>query len=125
MQREKSNFRRAFRQRVQPMVMQADAPGGNPFARGVTRQQFPRGAQQHGAIGFRHAIQPGKDHDRRGTRPDKPRWQWPQMARIGREGTGRRRINRFQGAAWRQALRRRQNLRRRGGCAPCSQDEQR
>ncbi|MFM7414650.1 MAG: hypothetical protein ACKO51_02460, partial [Alphaproteobacteria bacterium] len=47
------------------------------------------------------------------------------MARIGREGAGRRRINRFQRTAWRQALRRRQNLRRRGGCAPCSQDEQR
>jgi len=40
------------------------------------------------------------------------------MARIGREGAGRRRINRFQRTAWRQALRRRQNLRRRGGCAP-------
>jgi hypothetical protein len=40
------------------------------------------------------------------------------MARIGREGTFRRGINRFQGAAWWQALRRRHNLQRRGGCAP-------
>jgi hypothetical protein len=40
------------------------------------------------------------------------------MARIGREGTSRRGINRFQSAAWWQTLRRRQKLRRRGGCAP-------
>jgi hypothetical protein len=40
------------------------------------------------------------------------------MARIGREGTCRRGINRFQGAAWWQTLRRRQKLWRRGDCAP-------
>jgi hypothetical protein len=40
------------------------------------------------------------------------------MARIGREGTVRRGIKRFQGAAWWQALRRRQKFWRRGGCAP-------
>jgi hypothetical protein len=40
------------------------------------------------------------------------------MARIGREGTSRCGINRFQGAAWWQALRRRQKFWRRGGCAP-------
>jgi hypothetical protein len=40
------------------------------------------------------------------------------MARIGREGTFRRGINRFQSPAWWQTLRRRQKLWRRGGCAP-------
>jgi len=118
MQREESDFLRGIRQGVQFMVMQTNAPGGNLLARGMTRQQFPRGADQHGAFPFRHAIQPAEDHDSGGTRPDKPRQQWPQMARIGREGTCRRSLNRFQGAAWRQALRRRQNFRRRGGCAP-------
>ncbi len=47
------------------------------------------------------------------------------MARMGREGTFRRRINRFQSPAWWQPLRRRQKLWRRGGGAPCSQAEQR
>lgn len=125
MQRQKGDFLRGLRQGVQAVIMQRNAPGLDAFTHRMARQQFPRRAQQHGAFPFRHAIQPGKDHDRRGTRPREPRRQWPKMARIGREGTGRRRINRFQRTAWRQALRRRQNLRRRGGCAPCSQDEQR
>ena len=67
---------------------------------------------------FRHAIQPAEDQHRSRTRPDKPRWQGAKMARIGREGTFRRGINRFQSAAWWQPLRRRQKLWRRGGCAP-------
>lgn len=125
MQRHESDFLRALRQGVQAVIIQRNAPGLDAFAHCMARQQFPRGAYQHGAVHFRHAIQPGEDHHRGGTRPGKPRRQWPKMARIGREGTGRRRINRFQGATWRQALRRRQNFRRRGGCTPCSQDEQR
>jgi len=125
MQRQESDFLRGLQQGVQAVIMQRNAPGLDAFTHRMARQQFPRGADQYGAIGFRHAIQPGKDHDRRRPRPGKPRRQWPKMARIGREAAGCRRINRFQGAAWRQALRRRQNLRRRGGCAPCSRDEQR
>ncbi len=100
------------------MIMQRNAPGLDAFAHGMARQQFPRGAQQHGTIATRHAIQPTEDHHCGGTRPDKPRRQWPKMARIGREGTFRRGIKRFQGAAWWQPLRRRHNLQRRGGCAP-------
>lgn len=100
------------------MIIQRNAPGLDAFAHRMARQQFPRGADQHRTINLRHTVKPGKDHHRRRTRPGKPRRQWPNMARIGREGTFRRSLNRFQGAAWRQALRRRQNLRRRGGCAP-------
>lgn len=125
MQRQEGDFLRGLRQGVQAVIMQRNAPGLDAFAHRMARQQFPRGADQHGAIPFRHAIQPGKDDHCGGTRPGKPRRQWPKMARIGREGAGRRRINRFQRTAWRQALRCRQNLWRRGGCAPCSQDEQR
>jgi len=125
MQRHEGDFLRGLRQGVQAVIMQRNAPGLDTLTHHMARQQFPRRADQHGAFPFRHAIQPAEDHHRRGARPDKPRRQWPQMARIGREGTGRRSLNRFQGAAWRQALRRRQNFRRRGGCAPYSQDEQR
>lgn len=125
MQRQEGDFLRGLRQPIQFMIMQRNAPGLDAFTHRMARQQFPRGAQQYGAFPFRHAIQPAEDHHRRGARPDQPRRQWPQMARIGREGTGSRSLNRFQGAAWRQALRRRQNFRRRGGCAPSSQDEQR
>lgn len=56
MQREKGDFLRGIRQGVQFMVMQADAPGSNLFARGMARQQFPRGAQQHGAFAFGQPI---------------------------------------------------------------------
>lgn len=125
MQRHEGDFLRGLRQGFQIMIMQRNAPGLDTLPHRMARKQFPRGADQHGAVPFRHAIQPSKDHQCRRTRPNKPGRQWPKMARMGREGTFRRRINRFQGAAWRQALRRRQNLRRRGGGAPCSQDEQR
>jgi hypothetical protein len=125
MQREKGNFLRGIRQGVQFMVMQADAPSGNLLACGVAREQFPRGADQHGAVAFRHAIQPGKDHQCRRTRPNKPRRQWPKMPRAGGEGAFRRRINRFQSAAWRKALCRGQHFRRCGGCLPRCQGKQR
>jgi len=72
MQREESDFLRGIGQGVQFMVMQADAPGGNPFARGVACQQFPRGAKQHGAFAFRQPIQPAEHHHRRGAGPNKP-----------------------------------------------------
>ncbi len=125
MQREKGDFLRGIRQGVQFMVMQADAPGGNPFAHRMARQQFPRGADQHGAVALRHAIQPGKDHQCRRTRPNKPRRQWPKMPRIGSKGTFRCRINRFQSAAWRQAPCGGQHFRRCGGCLPRCQGKQR
>ena len=118
MQRHEGDFLRGLGQGIQIMIMQRNAPGLDTLAHRMARQQFPRGADQHGAFPFRHAIQPAEDHHSGGARPGKPRRQWPQMARLRREGTGCRRINRFQGAAWRQALRRRQNLWRRGGCAP-------
>jgi len=125
MQRHEGDLLRSLRQGIQLMIMQRNAPRLDAFAYRMAREQFPRWAQQYGAITTRHANQPTEDHHCGGTRPDKPRWQWPKMARIGRVGTSRRGINRFQGAAWRQALRRRHNFRRRGGCAPRSQDEQR
>lgn len=125
MQRQEGDFLRGLRQGVQAVIMQRNAPGLNAFPHGMARQQFPRGADHHGAFPFRHAIQPTEDHHSGGARPGKPRRQGPQMARLGSEGAGSRCINRFQRTAWRQALRCRPNLRRRGGCAPCSQDEQR
>ena len=118
MQRHEGDFLRGLRQGSQVMIMQRNAPGLDTLAHRMARQQFPRGADQHGALTFRHTIKPTEDHHCGGARPSKPRWQWPKMARIGREGTSRRGINRFQGAAWWQALRRRHNLQRRGGCAP-------
>ncbi len=125
MQREEGDFLRGIRQGVQFMVMQADAPGGNPFARGMARQQFPCGAQQHGAFAFGQPIKPAEHHHRGGARPDKPGGQWPKMPRAGRKGTFRRRINRFQSAAWRQALCSGQHFRRRGRCLPRCQGKQR
>lgn len=118
MQRHEGDFLRSLWQGFQIMIMQRNAPGLDAFAHGMARQQFPRWAQQHGTITFRHAIQPAEDQHRSRTRPDKPRGQGPKMARIGREGTFRRGINRFQSPAWWQTLRRRQKLWRRGGCAP-------
>jgi len=118
MQRHEGDFLRGLGQGIQIMIMQRNAPGLDAFAHRMAREQFPRRAQQHGAFPFRHAIQPAEDHHRSRTRPDKPRRQWAEMARIGREGTCRRGINRFQGAAWWQTLRRRQKLWRRGDCAP-------
>ena len=118
MQRHEGDFLRGLGQRIQVMIMQRNAPGLYTLPHRVARQQFPCRAQQHGAFPFRHAIQPAEDHHRSGTRPDKPRRQGAKMARIGREGTFRRGINRFQSPAWWQPLRRRQKLWRRGGCAP-------
>ena len=118
MQRHEGDFLRGLGQGIQVMIMQRNAPGLDTLPHRVARQQFPRWAEQHGAITFRHAIQPAEDQHRSRTRPDKPRWQGAKMARIGREGTFRRGINRFQSAAWWQPLRRRQKLWRRGGCAP-------
>ena len=118
MQRHEGDFLRGLRQGFQIMIMQRNAPRHYTLPHRMARQQFPRWAQQHGAFPFRHAIQPAEDHHRSRTRPDKPRRQEPKMARIGREGTFRRGINRFQSPAWWQPLRRRQKLWRRGGCAP-------
>ena len=118
MQRHEGDFLRGLGQGIQIVIMQRNAPRLDTFPHRVAREQFPRWAEQHGAITFRHAIQPAEDQHRSRTRPDKPRRQWPKMARIGREGTFRRGINRFQSAAWWQPLRRRQKLWRRGGCAP-------
>ncbi len=118
MQRHEGDFLRGLRQGIQIMIMQRNAPRLDTFPHRMARQQFPCRAQQHSAITFRHAIQPAEDHHRSGTRPGKPRRQWPKMARVGREGTFRRGINRFQSAAWWQPLRRRQKLWRRGCCAP-------
>ncbi len=125
MQREKGDFLRGIRQAVQFMVMQADAPGGNLLARGMARQQFPRGAQQHGAFPFRQPIKPTEHQNRGGARPDKPGGQWPKMPRAGGKGTFRRSINRFQRAAWRQALCGGQHFRRRRHCLPRCQGKQR
>ena len=118
MQRHEGDFLRGLGQGIQVMIMQRNAPGLDTLPHRVARQQFPRWAEQHGAITFRHAIQPAEDQHRSRTRPDKPRWQGAKMARIGREGTFRRGINRFQSPAWWQPLRRRQKLWRRGCCAP-------
>jgi len=105
MQRHEGDFLRGLRQVIQIMIMQRNAPGLDTFAHGMARQQFPRWAQQHGAFPFRHTIQSVEDHHSGGPRPDEPRRRWPKMACMGREGTSRRGINRFQGAAWRQTLR--------------------
>ena len=118
MQRHEGDFLRGLRQGFQVMIMQRNSPSLDTLPHRVARQQFPCRAQQHGAFPFRHAIQPAEDQHRSRTRPDKPRRQGPKMARIGREGTFRRGINRFQSTAWWQPLRRRQKLWRRGGCAP-------
>ena len=118
MQRHEGDFLRGLGQGIQIMIMQRNAPGLDTLPHRMAREQFPRRAQQHGAITFRHAIQPAEDHHRSGARPGKPRGQWPKMARVGREGTFRRGINRFQSAAWWQTLRRRQKLWHRGCCAP-------
>ena len=118
MQRHKGDFLRGLGQGIQIMIMQRNAPGLYTLPHCMARQQFPCRAQQHGAFPFRHTIKPAEDHHSGGARPDKPRRQGAKMARIGRKGTCRRGINRFQGAAWWQPLRRRQNLRRGGGCAP-------
>ena len=118
MQRHEGDFLRGFRQGFQIMIMQRNAPRLYTLPHRMARQQFPCRPQQHGAFPFRHAIQPAEDHHRSRTRPDKPRRQGAKMARIGREGTFRRGINRFQSATWWQPLRRRQKLWRRGGCAP-------
>ena len=118
MQRHEGDFLRGLRQGFQIMIMQRNAPRLYTLTHRMARQQFPCRAQQHSAFPFRHAIQPAKENHRSGTRPDKPRRQWPKMARIGREGTCRRGINRFHSPAWGQTLRRRQTLWRRGGCAP-------
>ena len=100
MQRHEGDFLRGLGQRIQVMIMQRNAPGLYTLPHRVARQQFPCRAQQHSAFPFRHAIQPAEDHHRSGTRPDKPRRQGAKMARIGREGTFRCSINRFQSAAW-------------------------
>ena len=118
MQRHEGDFLRGLGQGIQIMIMQRNAPGLDTLPHRVAREQFPRRAQQHGAITFRHAIQPAEDHHRSGTRPGKPRRQWAKMARVGRKCTCRCGINRFQSPAWWQPLRRRQKLWRRGGCAP-------
>jgi len=125
MQREESDFLRGIRQGVQFMVMQTNAPGGNLLARGMTRQQFPRGAKQHGAFAFRQPIQPAEHQNRGGARPDKPGGQRPKMPRAGGKGAFRRRINRFQSAAWRQALCGGQHFRRPSRCLPRCQGKQR
>ena len=118
MQRHEGDFLRGLRQGFQVMIMQRNAPRLDTLPHRVAREQFPCRAQQQGTITPRHAIQPAEDHHRSGARPGKPRRQWAKMARIGREGTFRCGINRFQSPAWWQPLRRRQKLWRRGGCAP-------
>jgi hypothetical protein len=118
MQRHEGDFLRGLGQGFQVMIMQRNAPGLDTLPHCMAREQCPCRAQQHSAFPFRHAIQPAEDHHRSGTRPDKPRRQGAKMARIGREDTFRRCINRFQSPAWWQPLRRRQKLWRRGGCAP-------
>ena len=125
MQREKGNFLRGIRQGVQFMVMQADTPGGNLLARGMARQQFPRGPQQHGAFAFHQPIKPAEHHHRGGARPDKPGGQRPKMPRARGKGAFRRRINRFQSAASRQALRSGQHFWRPSRCLPRCQGKQR
>ena len=99
MQRHEGNFLRGLRQGFQVMIMQRNAPGLDTLPYRMAREQFPRRAQQHCAITPRHSIQPAEDHHRSGARPGKPCWQGPKMARIGCEGTFRRGIKRFQGAA--------------------------
>jgi hypothetical protein len=125
MQRDKGDFLRIIRQGLQLMIMQRNAPAFDARPRRVAGQQFPRRTQQHGAITFRLPIQAAENHQRRRARPGKPGGQRPKMPRAGGKGTFRRRINGFQRAAWRKALRRRQHLWRHSRCLPRYQGKQR
>ena len=125
MQRDKGDFLRIIRQGLQLMIMQRNAPAFDARPRRVAGQQFPRRTQQHSAITFRLPIQAAENHQRRRARPGKSGGQRSKMPRTGSKGTFRGRINGFQRAAWRKALRRRQHLWRHGRCLPRYQGKQR